>query len=120
MKIAIPVDNDKKTIFQRTGQAPFFAVYEDDKLVEYVENAHGHLHHEQHQHSHEEHEHHEHTNAHKKDTAGIADCDTILVQMIGENMRDALKSHGIKIQKIRKKDGDTATEALQNFLNNKL
>ena len=115
MKIAVPVDNDKQTIFKRVGQAPYFAVYENNNVVEFVTNSHGHLHHDEHEHDHEE-----HTNAHKKDTSGISDCDVILVQMIGEHMREALESHNIKIQKIRQKDGTTSNEAVTNFLNNNL
>lgn len=117
MKIVVPVDNDKNTIFKKTGQAPFFAIYEDENILEYVENTHGHLHHNEHQHDHNnDHKHHEHTNAHKKDTSGLAGCDVILVRMVGENMREALESHGLKIKKVRQKDGEDATEIVKSFL----
>ena len=117
MRIAVPVDSDKETIFKRVGQAPFFAIYQDNQVVEYIPNSHGHLHHDEHEHG-DDHE--EHTKAHKKDTAGISNCDVILVQMIGEHMREAIESHNIKIQKIRQKDGTTSNEAVANFLNNNL
>ena len=36
MKIAIAVDENKQTIVKRTGQAPFFAIYEDENILEYI------------------------------------------------------------------------------------
>ena len=122
MRIAIPVDTDKETIVQRTGQAPFFAIYEDEKLVEFVQNgsSEGGRHHGS---THDEHgrkDDEEHTHGHKKDIEGLSGCDVILVQMMGEHMREALESLNIKIIKIRKKDGEKAEEALGNFLNQSL
>lgn len=118
MKIVVPVDTDKKTIVQRTGQAPFFAIYEDEIFQNAVENAqgdggHGH---DEHQHKDDE----EHVQGHKKDIMSISGCDVILVQMIGEHMKEAVESLNIKIQKIRKKDGLNADEAVKNFLQNNL
>ncbi|MDD2789553.1 MAG: NifB/NifX family molybdenum-iron cluster-binding protein [Sulfurimonas sp.] len=123
MKIAVPVDNDKKTIFKRTGQAPFFAIFNDTEIESIIPNAHGKEGHNHHDHDHE-HEHaeddKEHLNQHKKDISGIKGCDIILVQAVGEHMQEALDSFGIKIQKIRKKDGLFAHEAVANFLQNKI
>ena len=120
MKIAVPVDTDKKTIVQRTGRAPFFAIYEDDKLLDVVEVASGEGHHG-HENGHDEHVHEddeEHVQGHKKDIMGINGCDVVLFQMIGEHMREAIESLGIKLKKIRKKDGSTADEVVKNFLAN--
>jgi hypothetical protein len=39
---------------------------------------------------------------------------------VGEHMQEALHSLDIKIKKIRKKDGDTAQEAVKNFLENNI
>lgn len=120
MKIAIPVSEDKHTIFQRTGHAPYFAIYEDHNLVHYIENSHekgGHGAHEHHEH---DHDHHEHVAGHKKDIAALEGCEYILVQMIGEHMREAVESLGMKVKKIRKKDGDNANEVVEKFLNNTL
>jgi len=36
MKIAIAVDENKQTIVKRTVQAPFFAIYEDENILEYI------------------------------------------------------------------------------------
>lgn len=120
MKIAIPVDTDKKTIFKKTGHAAFFAVYENDKVINYITNNHGDGEHGQHS----EHEHHEsdeeHVAHHKKDISELEGCDVILVQAIGEHMKSAIDSLGIKVQKIRKKDGITADEAIKNYLNNNI
>jgi predicted Fe-Mo cluster-binding NifX family protein len=117
MKIVIPVDNDKQTIFKRTGQAPFFAVYEDEKFINVVKNGHGegeHGHHTHDEHGHKDDE--DHVAGHRKDLLALQGNDVILVQMIGEHMREALESLNLKIKKIRQKDGVTADEVIQNFL----
>jgi len=121
MRIAIAVDNDKETIVKKTGQAVYFAIYEDEKVVEFVKNNHGTGNHEEsHNHNHEHMQNDEHTSSHKKDIEGLKGCDIILVQAVGENMKDALVSLGITVKKIRKKDGVTAGEAVRNFLNNNI
>jgi len=125
MKIVLAVDVDKQTVVKRTGHAPFFVVYEDEKLIQVIENGHGkgegghhdHKHEETHQHSNETHD--EHVGGHKKDIAALAGNDIILVQAIGEHMKEALDSIGLKVKKIRKKDGETAEEVVKNFLENK-
>ena len=121
MKIVLAVDEDKKTIVKRTGQSVYFAIYEDDKLVDLVPNKHHdgghHAHREHEEHEHSEMGHEEHTNSHKKDVAALQGCDIILVQAIGENMKEALESVGLKIKKIRQKHGTTADEVIANFLN---
>lgn len=117
MKIAVPVDSDKKTIIKRTGQAIYFAIYENGVAVDFVKNNHGHGNHgEENHHHHDGMGHKEHTSSHKKDVMGLVGCDLILVQAVGENMKEALDSIGLKVQKIRKKDGETADEAVKNFL----
>ena len=118
MKIVIPVDNDKKTIFKRTGKAPFFAIYEDNKMIQIVVNAHASSHHEEHHHhyghSEEEVEH------HRQDILNLKGCDVILAQAVGVNMKEALKDIGLEIQKIRKIDGESADEVIKKFLNGDL
>jgi len=120
MKIVVAVDEDKKTIIKRTGQSAFFAIYEDITLVDVLPNKHhdgghhAHMHKHEHNESHQEHE--EHTNSHKKDVEALRGCDVILVRMIGENMREALESVGLKIKKVREKDGESADEIVKNFL----
>lgn len=122
MKIAVPVENDKSTIAKKTGRSAFFAVYENEKVVEYVQNRHGHGEHgEGHgeggaHHKHEHMQNDEHVNSHKKDILGIADCDVILVQVVGEHMKEALSSMGIDVKKVRQKDGSTADEVVKNYL----
>ncbi len=111
MKIVLAVDEDKKTIVKKTGQSAYFAIYDDDKFVEVVPNKH---HDGGHNHSHLEHE--EHTNSHRKDVEALKDCDIILVQAVGENMKEALESIGLKVKKIRQKHGTTADEVVRNFL----
>ncbi|MBU0632050.1 dinitrogenase iron-molybdenum cofactor [bacterium] len=118
MKIAVPVDVDKESIFKKTGQAPFFAIFNGDEAIRFEANSH----HTHDAHEHDEHDenHEEHVGAHKKDISGLKGCDVILVQAVGEHMREALESLGIRIKKIRKKDGLTAIEAVKNFLENRI
>ena len=120
MKIVLAVDEDKKTIVKRTGQSAYFAIYEDDKLVDLVPNKHhdgGHHAHREHaEHDHSGMGHEEHTNSHRKDVASLKGCDIILVQAIGENMQEALESIDLKVKKIRQKHGATADEVIANFL----
>jgi predicted Fe-Mo cluster-binding NifX family protein len=124
MKIVIAVDTDKQTIVKRTGQSAYFAIYEDKQLIEFIQNKHhdgghdAHTHNHTHHNSHEEHE--AHTNSHRKDVEALRGCDIILVQAVGENMREALTSVGLKIKKIRERDGKTADEAIANFLSNNI
>ncbi len=120
MKIVLAVDEDKKTIVKKTGQSAYFAIYDDDKFVEVVPNKHhdgghhAHRENEEHDHAHLEHE--EHTNSHRKDVEALKNCDIILVQAVGENMKEALESIGLKVKKIRQKHGSTADEVVRNFL----
>ncbi len=120
MKIVLAVDEDKQTIVKRTGQSAYFAIYEDDTFLKVLPNKHhdgghhAHRQHKEHDHSHISHT--EHTNSHKKDVEQLKDCDIILVQAVGENMREALESIGLKVKKIRQKHGTTADEVVHNFL----
>ncbi len=120
MKIVLAVDEDKKTIVKRTGQSAYFAIYEDDKLVDLVPNKHHdgghHAHREHEEHDHSDMGHEEHTNSHRKDVQALQNCDIILVQAVGENMKEALESIGLKVKKIRQKHGTTADEVIANFL----
>lgn len=124
MKIVVAVDEDKRTIVKRTGQSAFFAIYEDEKCVEYVPNKHHDGGHHEHTHNHEsnhsEEEQVAHTNSHTKDVQGLKGCDVILVQAIGENMKEALDSVGLKVKKVREKHGATADELVKNFLAGKI
>ncbi len=112
MKIAIAVEADKKTIVKKTGQAAFFAIYENDRVVDFIPNHHGEGNHGQGNPQGGAF----HKNERKKGIPSLTGCDVILVQAVGENMREALESIGLKIKKIRKKDGVTAQEAVENFL----
>ena len=114
MKIVLAVDEDKQTIVKRTGQSAYFAIYEDATLIELIPNKH----HDGGHHSHKEHE--AHTNSHRKDVEALKECDIILVQAVGENMKEALESVGLKVKKIRQKHGTTADEVIKNFLDNKI
>ena len=113
MKIVIAVDNDKQTIVKKTGQAAYFVIYQDENILEYIENNHG-----KGNHNHDRMTETEHTSAHAKDVVGLKGCDIILVQAVGENMRISLEEIGLKIKKVRKKDGETADELIKNFLAN--
>jgi predicted Fe-Mo cluster-binding NifX family protein len=120
MKVAVSVFDESLEIFERTGQAPFFAIFEDDKFLELRENP-------KHSHSNDEHdEHHnhstaEHTNEHKHQVSkAIPDVDKVLVRRVGPNMQEALKEANIEIVKIRKKHGDKADEVVKLYLKGEL
>ncbi|MEA1918636.1 MAG: NifB/NifX family molybdenum-iron cluster-binding protein [Campylobacterota bacterium] len=136
MKIIIPVGSQEREIFQRIGRAPFFAVYENDTFVELRVNSHAasHDHHTEgeghggHHHGKGEgrggHHHHEgpmeayskeEVAHHKKDLGNLKDINCALSRAIGPNMKEALESSGIKVIKIRKKDGEYADEVIENY-----
>ena len=114
MKIVIPVDEDKQTVYKRTGKAPYFAIYEDDKLIKYIENQHAKNHSHDEEHSADE------VENHRRDILDLQDCDVILAQAVGANMSKELELIGLKVQKIRKADGEKAQEVIEKFLNNSL
>ncbi len=116
MKIAVPVEGDTLKIVKRTGEAPFFAVFNDTVLEKIVEASRAHEHHDGHHHDHEHLDDEAHVKSHGKSVASIADCDTILVQAIGPHMKEAIERHNIVIVKIRQKDGEYAPEAVENYL----
>lgn len=114
MRIAIAVEGENLKIVKRTGQAPYFAIFEDREFEQIVEatKGHAHDHHEEHDHGGNE----EHISGHGKSLANIADCDLLLVQAIGEHMSEAVERVGIAVKKIRQKDGEYANEAVVNYL----
>jgi len=116
MKIAIPVEGENLKIVKRTGEAPFFALFnntEFDRIVEASQSGHGHHDHEHdHHHSHDE----DHIQGHGKSLTNLAGVELMLVRMIGEHMQEAVDRAGITIKKIREKHGDLADEAVKNYL----
>ena len=116
MKIAVPVEMDDLTIETRTGQAEFFAIFEDDKFIELRENpkhSHSHTHHSHEHNGHGE----EHTNEHKNQvTSALYDVDVIIVRMVGENMAEALEDAGIEIVMVHQDDGEKADEVVKKYL----
>jgi len=119
MTIVIPVDNDKQTIFTRTGRAPYFAIFDNETFLDAVENAHAKSHHDDEHHHHEEHTQ-EEVLEHKQDLEAIAKYDVMLYRALGPNMKEAIELLGIKVQKISKKEANLAIEAVKKFLNNEL
>jgi len=123
MKIVVPVDTDKSTIIKRTGRAPFYAIYENETAIAYVENQHAKEEEEEeedhrHGHGHEggAHHHEGEGNHHRKDVANLRGCDVILAQAVGEQMQEALEHAAIKIVKLSKYDGTHANEVVANYL----
>ena len=118
MKIAIPVEGENLKIVKRTGQAPFFALFDDgvfDTMVEAPQSGHDHHDHD------EDHDHHHgddeaHVQGHGKSLANLEGVELMLVRMIGTHMQEAVKRSGIRIKKIREKHGEFADEAVKNFL----
>lgn len=123
MKIVVPVDTDKSTIMKRTGRAPFYAIYENETAIAYVENQHAkeeeeeeHRHGEGHRHEGDAHHREGEGNHHREDVANLRGCDVILVQAVGEQMQEALKHANIKTLKLSKYDGTHADEVVAKFL----
>jgi len=115
MRIAVPVEDDDLVIETRTGQAEFFAIFEDEKFVDLIPNP-------KHSHSHGEHSHnHEHsgeahTNEHRNQVKGIDECEVIIVRMVGQNMSDALEEAGLEIIMVHQEDGETADVVVKKYL----
>jgi len=122
MRIAVPVESDKSTIARKTGQSAFFAIYENEKVVDYIQNRQGHADKGEgrgeggEHHKHERMQNAESANVHRKDISKLSDCDLILLQVVGEHMKETLISMGVEVKKVRQKDGSTADEVVQKFL----
>ncbi|MCK5294262.1 MAG: hypothetical protein KAJ49_06385 [Arcobacteraceae bacterium] len=115
MKIVVPVDRDKITIYKRTGKAPFFNIYNDEQLIDTIVNNHSNSNEEDNNSTTQE-----DIERHKKDIENLKGCDIILAQAVGANMGKALESIGLEVQKISKIDGTKAIEVVVRFLAYKL
>ncbi len=142
MKIAIPIEAESTRVFTRVGRAPRFAIYEDGVLLETRPNLHAHSH--DHEEEHPGHGHGrshkghgggghgegrggrhgeafeayspEEVELHRKDLGNLNDIDVILCRAVGPNMKEALEQSGIKVVKVRKRDGENAEELIANYL----
>ena len=118
MKIVVPVDTDKHTIYKRTGKAPFFNIYDNEQLIDTIVNNHAYSHYDEDDHDHTSSE--ENVEHHRQDIQNLKGCDIMLAQAVGENMAKALELIGLKVQKISKVDGDKAMKVVVKFLSHKL
>ncbi len=126
MKIAVPVEDENLQVFTRVGRAPFFAIFENDRFKGLRVNHHAASHHEEEEgHGHGEHKRSqgafepyskEEVEHHRKDLHNLDDIDVMLVRAVGPNMKEALELSGIRVVKVRKKDGERADRLVQNFL----
>ncbi len=127
MKIAVAVHDKDLEIFVRVGRAPWFAIFEEGAFIELRPNKHAASHdHEgghhgggqghHHEHAHTEEHSPEEVELHRKDLENLSDVDVILVRAMGPNMKEALELHGIEIVKMRKKDGEKASELVEKYL----
>ena len=116
MRVAIPVAGESLEVFERTGQAPFFAVFDikDDKSFELVEMRANQKHH--HIHNDEVENDNEHLNEHINQVKFISDCDYIFVKRVGKHMKEALDTQNIEVKKFKKDDGVTAIDYLNKFI----
>lgn len=115
MRVGVPVEGENLRVVERTGQAPFFAIFDIEgegfTLVMLRSlPAHSEHHHEHH------HEHHEHKNEHKRQVDVISDCEFALLKRVGEHMREAFDNAGIKIKMFRQKDGELASDYVRAFI----
>ena len=120
MKIAIPVEGENLKIVKRTGQAPFYALFDGsvfERIVQAPQSGHGHHDHDDdHEHHHEHGDDEEHVKGHGKSLENLSGVELMLVRMIGPHMQEAVDRAGIKVKKIREKHGDFADEAVKNYL----
>ncbi|ADV47076.1 NifB/NifX family molybdenum-iron cluster-binding protein [Nitratifractor salsuginis] len=134
MKILVPVEGENRKVFTRIGQAPFFAIYENGDFLELRENLHAKSHQEEgtgHHHGKDQGEGQRHGGGkphtepyskeevehHRRDLGNISDVDLVLTRAVGPNMKEALELQGHKVVKIRKADGETSDEVVENYLN---
>ncbi len=144
MKIAVPVHDENLEVFARAGRAPWFAIFEEGVFRELRPNKHTHTHDHEGGHHHREGGHGlghgrgrgdrrgaEHFHAdeapmdtyspeevelHRKDLENLSDVDILLTRAVGPNMKEALELGGIRVVKIRKKDGEEADEVVRGYL----
>ena len=126
MKIAVPVEDENLQVFPRVGRAPFFAIFEEGRFEGLRINHHAASHHgEEEGHGHGGHKgsrgafepySKKEVEHHRKDLHNLGDVDVMLVRAVGPNMKEALELSGIRVVKVRKKDGDRADRLVQNFL----
>jgi predicted Fe-Mo cluster-binding NifX family protein len=97
MRIAVPT-NDKINLFQRTGRADAFLIFELDMAgiqeVDYRKNQHA-----EEEHSHEEDGTHDHSHAELVDS--LSDCAFIVVNQIGKHLMKDIKNAGILVHKTK-------------------
>ncbi len=106
MKIAIPVDVDRHTLFPKTGKAPFYAIFNDCYLVDTLP---------QNKIEHNNVSEDEHIKAHKAAIESLKGIDVVLVEHIGKNMKQAFEDLGIKVEKINSNKKD-AKEIVKEYL----
>jgi len=115
MKIAVPVEGQNLKIVKRTGQAPFFALFDGADFDRIVEAPSGHAH-DDHDDHHDHGDDEEHIEGHGKSLANLEGVELMLVQAIGPHMQKAVDRAGITVKKIREKHGEFAGEAVKNYL----
>ena len=117
MKIAVPVEGESLKIVEKTGSAPFFAIF-DGKTFEGLvpgkqKGAHGH--HEHHEHHHDEDDQ-AHVHSHAKSLTGLAGVEIMFFRRVGEHMRQAVEQMGIKMKKSRERDGESAVDIVNAYI----
>ncbi len=110
MKVAVPT-RDKTTIFARTGQSPYFMIFEVSdggfENVDIRENRHE---------EHDETVEHSHADLVEK----ISDCSYILLNNVGKHLKHDLDNGGIEIVKTKEKDIEKALKCfIKGLKNNK-
>jgi predicted Fe-Mo cluster-binding NifX family protein len=100
MRIAIPT-NDKISLFQRTGRADAFLIFDVDMAdiqeVDYRKTQHA-----EEEHSHEEGDTHDHSHAELVDS--LSDCAFIVVNQIGKHLMKDIKNAGILVFKTKEQN----------------
>ncbi|MGC8501856.1 NifB/NifX family molybdenum-iron cluster-binding protein [Desulfurella sp.] len=113
MKIAVPVKDNSLEIFPRTGQAPYFAIFNDSTFSHLIKNLI-----EEHEEK-EEDSSKDHVEFHRKQVEALGDIDAVLVLKIGKHIKQALEEKNIQIIEFPNSDYKNAKELIENYFNNK-
>ncbi|AHF97946.1 MAG: NifB/NifX family molybdenum-iron cluster-binding protein [Desulfurella sp.] len=111
MKIAVPVKDNSLEIFPRTGQAPYFAIFNDSKFSHLVKNTI-----EEHD---EENASIDHVEFHRKQVEALGDIDAVLVLKIGKHIKQALEEKNIQIIEFPNSNFKNAKDLIEAYFNNK-
>ncbi len=112
MKIAVPVKDETLEIFPRTGKAPYFAIFIDNKFSHLVKNL-------VEENEDENDPSKDHIEFHRKQVELLGNIDAVAVVLIGKHIRKAFEEKNIQIIEFSQNNFKNAKELVQSYINNK-